>query len=71
MLNRNVSKYHPSHFWDRVLFNIPGLKIDSALHPPHIHNNALAQTIPANSQSPTTTGTSEHALNSEHVLRDA
>ena len=26
--------------------------------------------ITANSQSPITTGTSEHALNSEHALRD-
>ena len=28
-LNRNVGKYHLSHLWDRVLFNTPGLKIDS------------------------------------------
>ena len=26
-LNRNVGKYHLSHIWDEVLFNIPELKI--------------------------------------------
>ena len=36
-LNRNIGKYHLSHLWDRVLFNIPGLKIDSTQHPLHIH----------------------------------
>ena len=71
MLNRNVGKYNHSHLWDRVLFNTPGLKIDSSQYPLHLHNNSLAQTIPANSQCPITTGISEHALNSEHVLRDA
>ena len=43
----------------------------SSQYPPHLHNNSLVLTIPTNSQSPITTGTSEHALNSEHVLRDA
>ena len=71
ILNRNVGKYNLSHLWDRVLFNTPGLKIDSFQHPLHLHNNSLTQTIPANSQSPMATDTSEHALNSEHVLRDA
>ena len=71
MLNRNVGKYNLSHLWDRVLFNTPGLKIHSSHYPPHLHNNRLAQTIAVNSQSPITTGISEHALNSEHVLRDA
>ena len=71
MLNRNVGKYNLSHLWDRVLFNTPGLKINSSQYPPHLHNNSLAQTIPANSQSPITTGISEHAVNSEHMLRDA
>ena len=70
-LNRNVGKYNPSHLWDRVLFNTPGLKIDSSQYPPHLHNNTLVQTIPTNSQSPITTGTSAHAQNLEHVLRDA
>ena len=71
MLNRNVGKYNLSHLWDRVLFNTSGLKIDSSQYLPHLHNNSLAQTIPANSQSPIMTGISEPALNSEHALRDA
>ena len=29
-LNRNVGKYNLSHLWDIVLFNTPGLKIDSS-----------------------------------------
>ena len=63
MLNRNVGKYNLSHLWDRVLFNTPGLKIDSSQYLPHLHNNSLAQTIPANSQSPITKGISEHIKN--------
>ena len=51
-LNRNVGKYHLSHLWKRVLFNTPGLKMDSTQHPPYIHNNGLTQTIPTNSNSP-------------------
>ena len=70
MLNRNVGKYNLSHFWDRVLFNTPGLKIASSQYPLHLQNNSLTQTIPANSQSPITIGSSEHVLNSEHALRD-
>ena len=62
-LNRNVGKYNLSHLWDRVLFNIPGLKIGSSQYPSHLHHNSIAQTTTANSQSPTTTGNSEHALN--------
>ena len=69
-LNRNVGKYHLSCLWDRVLFNTPGLKIDSTEHPSHIHNNGLTQTIPTNNNSPLATGISGHALNSEHALRD-
>ena len=70
-LNRNVGKYRLSHLWDRVLFNTPGLKIDSTKHPLHIHNKGLTQTIPTNNSSPMATGISGHALNSEHALRDA
>ena len=55
-LNRNVSKYHLSHLWNRVLFNIPGLKIDSTQHPLHIHNNGLTPAIPTNNNSPMATG---------------
>ena len=69
-LNQNVGKYHPSQLWDRVLFNTPGLKIDSTQHPLHVHNYGLTQTIPTNNISPFATGISGHALNSEHVLRD-
>ena len=36
-----------------------------------IHNNGLTQAIPTNNNSAMATGISEHALNSEHVLRDA
>ena len=64
MLNRNVGKYSLSHLWDRVFFNTPGLKIGSFQYPSHLHNNSIAQIITANSQSPITTGISEHALNS-------
>ena len=70
-LNRDVGKYHLSQLWDRVPFNTPGLKIDSTQHPLHIHNNGLPQTISTNNISPLATGISGHALNSEHVLRDA
>ena len=70
-LNRNIDIYNLSHLWERVLLNTPGLKIDSSQHPLHLHNNSLAQTSPANSQCPITTGTSENALNSEHAFRDA
>ena len=70
MLNRNVGKYNCSHLWDRVLFNTPGLEIGFSQYPLHLHNNSIGQTITANSQSPGTTGDSEHALKSEHVLRD-
>ena len=34
-LNRNVGKYNLSHLWDRVLFNTPGLKMDSSQYPSH------------------------------------
>ena len=44
-LNRNLGKYHLSHLWDRVLFNTPGLKIDSTKDLLHIHNNGLTQAI--------------------------
>ena len=70
-LNGNVGKYNLSHLWDRVCFNTPGLKLDSSQCPLHLHNNSLAQELPANSLSPITTGISEHALNSGHVLRDS
>ena len=43
----------------------------STQQPLHIHNNGLAQTIPTNSHSLMATSNPEHALNSEHVLRDA
>ena len=49
--------------------NTPGLEIGSSQYPLHLHNNSLAQTIPANSKSPITTGSIKHALNSEHALR--
>ena len=29
-LNQNIGKYSLSHIWDRVLFNTPGLKLDSS-----------------------------------------
>ena len=70
-LHRNVGKYHLSHLWDRILFKTNGLKIDSAQHPLHIHNNCLTQTIPTNNNSTMATGNSENALNSEYALRDA
>ena len=53
---------------NQILFNTPGLKIDSTKHPLHIHNNGLTHTIPTNNNSPMATGISEHALNSEHIF---
>ena len=47
----------------------PGLKIGSSQYPSHLHNNSKAQTITANSQSPITTGNSEHTLYSENAFR--
>ena len=31
-LNQNIGKYNLSHIWDRLLFNIPGLKLGSSQH---------------------------------------
>ena len=32
-LNQNIGKYNLSHIWDRVLSNIPGLKLGSSQQP--------------------------------------
>ena len=32
-LNQNIGKYNLKHIWDRVLFNIPGLKLGSSQQP--------------------------------------
>ena len=32
-LNQNIGKYNPSHIWDRVLFNTPGLTLGSSQQP--------------------------------------
>ena len=70
MLNKNIDKYNLNHIWERVLFNTPGLKIASSQNLSHIHNNGQAQTNQTNRQPQIITGHSEHALNSEHVLRE-
>ena len=53
---------------DGVLFNTPGLKLDSSQNQLQIHNNGQAQTNLANNQLQVIIGHSGHALNSEHVL---
>ena len=70
-LNRNIGKYNLNHIWDRVLFNTPGLILDSPQNQVHIHNNGPGQTIPTNSQPQLAIGHPGHALNSEHVLRES
>ena len=55
-LNRNIGKYNLNHIWDRVLFNTPGLKLDSSPKQLHIHNNSQAQTNLANNQLQVTQG---------------
>ena len=68
-LKGNIGKYNLNHIWDRVLFNTPGLKLDSSQNQLHLHNNGQAQTNTANNQLPLVKGHSGYALNSEHVLR--
>ena len=71
MLNRNIGKYKLNHIWDRVLFNNPGLKIGSSHNLLHIHNKDQAQTNLTNGHPQIIIGHSEHALNSEHSLRES
>ena len=64
--NRNISKYKLNHIWDRVLLNIPHLKINSSNG--HVHRACIsrhAQSILTNRH----VGLTGHALNSEHVYR--
>ena len=70
-LNRNTGKYNLNHIWDRVLFNTPGLKLDSSQNQLHLHNNGQAQTNTANNQSLVVIGHSGHTLNSEQVFRES
>ena len=70
-LNRNISKYNLNHIWDRIHFNTPGLKIGSSQNLPHIQNNGHAKTNLTNGHSQIIIGHSDHALNSEHVLRES
>ena len=66
-LNRNIGKFNLSHIWDRVLFNTPGLKLNNNKGQGQIHSNRQSpQCIPPMGQLQ---GQSEHALDSEHVLR--
>ena len=55
-LNKNIGKYNLNHIWDRVLFNTPGLKLESSQNQSHIHNNSQAQSNPTNSQLHVTVG---------------
>ena len=55
----------------RVLFNTPGPKIGSSQNLPHIHNNDEAQTNLTNRHPQIIIRHSEHALNSEHALRES
>ena len=71
MLNRNIGKYNLNHIWDRVLFNTPGLKIGSSQNLSHIHSKGQAQTNQTNRHPQIIIGHSEHALNSEHALRES
>ena len=68
-LNRNIGKYNLNHIWDRVLFNTPGLKIGSSQNLVHIHNNSQVQTNLPYRHPQIIIGPSEHAVNSQHVLR--
>ena len=46
-LNRNTGKFNVSHIWDRVLFNIPGLKLNNNKGQAQIHSNRQSpQPIP-------------------------
>ena len=47
-LNRNIGKFNLNHIWDRVLLNIPGLKITNPQVYPHIHNNRHNQPTSTN-----------------------
>ena len=64
-------KYNLNHIWDRVIFNTPGLKIGSSQNLVHTHNNGQTQTNPPNRHPQIIIGHSEHALNSEYVLRES
>ena len=70
-LNRNIGKYNLNHIWNIVLFNTPGLKIGSSPNLLHLHNNGQVQTNLANGHPQNIIGHSEHAWNSEHVLRES
>ena len=66
-LNRNVGKYNLHHLWDRVLFNIPDLKVSNDNG--HVHRtyfSRYAQSISTNTHVHRTIG---HALTSEHAHR--
>ena len=70
-LYRNIGKYNLNHIWDRVLFNTPGLKLDSFQNQLHLHNNGQAPTNTGNNQLLVAIGHSGHALDSENVLRES
>ena len=70
-LNWNIGKYNLNHIWDRVLFNTPGLKLDSSQNQSHLHNKSQAQTNTANNQLLLAIDHSGYALNSKHVLRES
>ena len=71
MIKRNIGKYNLNHIWDRVLFNTHGLKIGSPQILLNIHNNGQAQTNLTNRHPQIIIGHSEHALHSEHSLRES
>ena len=65
-----VGKYNLHHIWDRVLFNIPDLKINNDNG--HVHRTSLSghtQSIPTNRYLHRTIGHTGHALNLEHAHR--
>ena len=69
-LGRNVGKYNLHHIWDRVLFNIPDLKISNDNGYSHRTSfSGQAQSIPTNRYVLRTTGHTGHVQTSEHVHR--
>ena len=68
-LIRNIGKFNHSHIWDRVPLNTPGLKLNNNKGQTQAQSNIPLQPIPHGSIAQGNIGHSEHALNSEQVLR--
>ena len=71
ILNRNIGKFNLSNIWDGFLLNTPGLKLNNNKGQMQTQSNIPLQSIPSIGKLQDNIGHSEHALNSEHVLRDS